>query len=360
MPGLLLTGATGYVGGEVALRLLSAMPSWRIFFIARDPERIPPYLTKSHQVTVWKGDITEAHLGLADWQLAILRKTLTEVVHCAAGTRFDQPLDEARLVNTEGTANVLRLAEECPRIVKFLHVSTAWVAGRTEGIVPEALIQHRSPFSSTYQQSKYEAEQIVASYAWRLPTAIARIGIIFGDSRDGHVAQFNFLHQLLSVYPRGTLPKLPYDERARCDLVASDWVFDALAWLFLERFNAGDVYHLCAGEHAMTVGELLAETARVFSLHPWAQRWVPIRTPRLVPLSEYEEFAERTKSEGSMLMSELVRSLGYFVPHLGIHQVFDNRRTLALLEGSGIELPPAREGYGRMVRWCLDTDWGKI
>jgi nucleoside-diphosphate-sugar epimerase len=352
----LLTGATGLVGGHLLDRLLGALPAWRFVLVVRERHRLAPRFAQE-RVAVWTGDISRPDLGLGKSQWAAARSSVTEIVHCAAATRFDLPLEQARQVNAGGTENVLALAEACPRLAKFLHVSTAYVVGRTSGSIPEALVNQSPRFCNTYQHSKYEAEQLVASRARSVPTAIARLSSIMGDSRDGHVEQFNYVHQLLKLYPKWVLPVVPFDPDAIVDVVPTDWVADTLAWLLVNRFQAGAVYHLCSGTRGMTVKEMLDETTRVFAEHPEGttlEHW-----PRMVSLADYEEFAERTQLQGSLLMRELVRTLGYFLPHLGIRQVFENQRTFALLAGSGIELPPIRPCYAAMVRWCLDTNWGK-
>ena len=79
----------------------------------------------------------------------------------------------------------------------------------------------------------------------------------------------------------------------------------------------------------------------------------------MVPLVDYEEFVERTLSSGSRLATEMLRTVGYFLPHLGLAQTFENHLTRALLAPSGIKPQPVRELYADVVRWCLDTNWGR-
>ena len=357
MSGLLLTGASGLLGGELLARLAPARPGARIYVLTRDPDRIPARF-RGPQFSLLPGDIRRPNLGLSDWQVTALRRSVTEIIHCAADTRFDAPLHEARETNCQGTANLLRLASDCERLIKFLHVSTVYIAGRLTGAIPESVIAHSQRFCNAYQQSKYEAESLVASFAGSVPVAIARLSTIVGDSR-GVVTHQNYVHQLLRLFPRSHLQQAPYEPKALVDVIASDWAADAMAWLFLNRFQAGEVWHLTDGPTArFTFEEMLAETHRLFAHHPKAQRWLPIELPRLVPLIDYEEFVERTMHSGSRLAAELLRVVGYCLPHLGISQTFENHRTRALLAPSGLEPPPARELFADVVRWCLDTDWG--
>ena len=76
-------------------------------------------------------------------------------------------------------------------------------------------------------------------------------------------------------------------------------------------------------------------------------------------LSEHEEFVEKSRRSGDRLLNELLRVLGFFLPHLGMFQAFENRRVMEGLAASGLQLPPMRDVYGKVVTYCLETDWGR-
>lgn len=360
MSGLLVTGASGYLGSELLDRIVPARGGARIYLLTRDPDRIAERF-RGPQFSILKGDLRRPMLGLAGWQVSALRRTLTEIIHCGAETRVDALFDEARATNSTGTGNLLELAARCERLTKFLHLSTTCIAGRLTGRIPESLITHSARFLSVYQQSKYEAETVVARYAGQVPAVIARISPIVGSER-GIVNRQNAIHQLLRLFPRSHLQQAPFEPSALIDMVNSDWAAGALSWLFLNRFQAGDVWHLTDGPTAdFNAAELLAETHRVFAHHPKAQAWMPLELPRLVPLAEYDNFADNAIVNGSRLTGQLLRSLGYSLPRLGLDQTFENHRTRALLAASGNFAAPApiRQVYVDVVRWCLDTDWGE-
>ena len=105
--------------------------------------------------------------------------------------------------------------------------------------------------------------------------------------------------------------------------------------------------------------ELIDLTRRAYERHPLGRQWQPIRTPDFVTLSEFEAYVERHRHGKDRLFSELLRILGYFLPHLGIHQAFDNRRALTGLVNSGLQLPVIRDYYERIITYGLDTGWGK-
>ena len=358
-PVLLMTGVTGLVGGELLKLLLSAKPGQCVVVLTRRPQKIAE-LNLVGDVAALQGDITEPYLGLDDRSYAELKAGITEVIHCAADTRFGLSLDCARAVNTEGTRNVLRLASECRRLQKFAFLSTVYVAGRSIGHFREEPLCHQSGFCNTYQQSKYEAEQLVSRAMNELPAAIFRLSSIIGDSRSGFVRQFNHVHQVIRLFPQNVLPIAPGQPDAPVDLIATDWAVAALAYLFESAFVPGRIYHICAGpERSLTVREMIGLTVSMFESHPMGRKWLPIRVPELVSLPRYEDFVEERRRDGDRLLNDLLRVLGYFLPHLAMVQAFDNRKVVEALAGSGLEFPPIRTYYRKVVSYCLETNWGR-
>ncbi len=358
-PALLLTGATGLVGGELSKHLLAAKPSRRLVVLTRQQEKVQKLRLIPGAVVV-SGDVTHPRLSLDPRSYAELSASLTEVIHCAADTRFGLPLEQARATNTEGTRNVLALARGCRQLEKFAHLSTVYVVGRTPGHFAEAPVRHASGFCNTYQQSKYEAEELVVQAMNEIPAAILRLSSIFGDSVTGYVRQFNYTHQLMRLFPRNLLPLVPGEPDAPIDLIPTDWATAALAYLFEFAFAPGQVYHLCAGrEQSLTLREMIDLTVSIFESHVMGRRWLPIRVPELVCLSRYEAYVETCRREGDKLLNELVRVLGYFLPHLAIVQTFETKNATHGLASSGLRCPPVRDYFAKVVQFCLETNWGR-
>lgn len=360
MSALLVTGASGLVGGDLLDRLLAAQPERRILLLTRGRSRIPARLLHG-EVEIVEGDLRLADLGLPASALSRLQGAVSGIVHCAADTRFDLTLEEARAANVNGTAHLLALARGCRKLERFIHLSTVYAAGRMSGRIPETPLAPPAEFSSSYQQTKFEAEQLVVAAMRELPAAIVRLSSIIGNSATGRVRQFNHVHQLLKLFPRNhLLPVVPAEPDVPVDLIPSDWTADALAWIVDRGFAPGRVFHLCAGPlGSFTVREMIDLTRELYESHPKASRWTPIRAPRLVSLAEWEQFAAQSLRGGHKLLTELIRLLGYFLPHLAIHQRFENGRTLAALAGAGIAPAPVRQTYTRVLQYCLDTDWGR-
>lgn len=353
---VLLTGGTGLVGSGLCQRLVAA--GWpKIVIPTRSPPKTPHPLDGLPGVTFLVADLAAPNLGMPGVYES-LQRSVTEIVHCAADTRFGVALDLIRKSNVGVTRNLVEFAMGCRRLEKFVHVSTAYVAGRSTGHIPEAFNRHGCGFLNTYQQSKYEAEELVLGAMNHIPASIVRFSSIVGESATGKVTRFNYVHQVLRLLPRNVLPVAPGNPDVPIDLIPSEWAAGSLAHLLSPAFVPGQVFHFCAGhENSFTVGEILKETVTQFENHPIGRTWMPIQLPELVSLSEFEAYAEKIRRKDDKLIAALLTALGYFLPHLATAQYFEREQANKVLECCTVPLPHIREYYSKVVAYCLDTRW---
>ena len=127
---ILVTGGTGTLGRALVTRFVSA-PNTSVVVLARGTTQLSaPALPSAVQMIV--GDVREDALGLAASGRAILRESVTDIVHCATDTTFNRPLAEARATNVGGTGSVLAFAGECPvevRPDRRTSLAMRWVIG---------------------------------------------------------------------------------------------------------------------------------------------------------------------------------------------------------------------------------------
>ncbi len=196
---------------------------------------------------------------------AEVAEEVTAVMHCAASISFDLPLDEARQINVEGTREIIGFAREaksCGRLDRFIHVSTAYVAGITEGTFRERQLDAGQEFRNTYEQTKWEAEHVVNDAA-DLDPVIARPSIVMGESTSGWTPAFNVLYWPIRAFSRGLFESVPARPEALVDVVPVDYVADALVFL-LEDTSSSGVVNLVSGREACSVDDLVGMTSAAF------------------------------------------------------------------------------------------------
>jgi thioester reductase-like protein len=268
---ILLTGATGFLGGEVLARLLehgqrAVCALVRAHDQAGAQRRLDRVIDSlgldrdavGDRATAIAGDVTEPLLGLDTRSRAELAERTGRIIHCAASVSFTLGLDESRQINVGGTSRMLDLAEFCVRVGggldSFVHVSTAYVAGRHPEPFSEADLDRGQEFRNAYERSKFEAELAVAERAATLPVQVVRPSIVVGDSRTGWTSSFNVVYGPLRAFDRGAFPVLPARASAPVDIVPVDFVADAIVAL---AGRPRTTFNLTAGSRASSVGEIV-------------------------------------------------------------------------------------------------------
>jgi thioester reductase-like protein len=258
---ILLTGATGLIGGELAGLL--AGRGHAVTVLARSRRTVSRNDGSPLATDVWNGrpppagtlalvagDIGLERLGLDQVLHDTLADSLDLVIHCAAAVGF--ALDPAlyERVNVGGAARILALSEtRRPRPVPLLHVSTAYVCGERSGAVGEDELDPDQDFANGYEASKARAEQLVGAARERgVPVAIARPSIVVGAWNNGAIGSFDNLYGMLRLLAEGRIRVLPAAGGASLDLVPIDHVCGALVQI-AERMHeaAGRNFHLVSG-----------------------------------------------------------------------------------------------------------------
>jgi len=352
---LFLTGATGLVGTHVLRIMLERHRELRTFALVRDVGAWNAHARSEGlpraRITPLRGDVTRPGFDLSGLVRSGLAHRVRVVVHCAADTTFSRPLSEARTVNTRGTANLLELAEGWPGVERLIHVSTAFVAGRRMGRIPEAAIDDGPGFVNGYERSKHEAEVLVRST--HAPWVILRPSSIVCDGPDGRVSQVNAVHRALRLCHNGLASMMPGDEANRVDVVSADWVAECLTRLVAAEDVEGRTYHACSGDDALRLGEMLDTAYAVWAEGvEWRRRGIP--RPALTDLRTYRIFEDAVEETGDARLRSITRSLSHFVPQLALAKTFETRRMERLLDAPPPD--PARF-WEPLVRHLIDSCW---
>jgi nucleoside-diphosphate-sugar epimerase len=224
---VLLTGATGFIGGSLARRLLAG--GVRLRALVRDIERAR-----------WL-EQAGAELRLGDLATCLDPKLAADtdiVVHAAAwvGTEGDPEL--VRMVNLEGTRRLLSLARAAG-VARVVHVSSCAVYGspQRDGVDESAALRRRGV---VYHDSKVEADELaLEAAAAGDPVVIARPSQVYGPgSREFTVRPVTAIRSGRALLVDGG--------RHLCKLVYIDDVIDGLIACMVKPGIEGEAFNLSA------------------------------------------------------------------------------------------------------------------
>ncbi len=354
---LLLTGATGMVGREVLRREVRDAGFDEILCLVRGSaemdaaQRLTVLLEglgiDDDRVRAVAGDVTLPGLGLDPGEL----DGVTHVVHCAATVSFDLPLEQARRINVEGTANLLAACRGMPRLQRIDAVSTCYVAGKRTGLILETDLEHDAGFHNTYEQTKYEAELLLRAAMPDLPIAVHRPSIVVGDSRTGRTGAWKVLYWPLKVIARGWLPVIPYDPDCRLDVVPVDFVADAIVSLGADPTTIGRTFHLAAGPgRDTTIGEMFP---RIFAL---LSRRAPIRVP---PVIFRQVVRPALMLVPNRRLKQTLQAGLVYRPYLELRLQFDTEQADRFLGPAGVRCPAVMAYIDTIVTAALESDFGR-
>jgi nucleoside-diphosphate-sugar epimerase len=249
-----VTGATGFVGGEIVKQLIGR--GHQVSALARSPEKAG-ILLRALNVEFHKGDITDRESLRAPMSGA------DGVFHAAAWYKVGVADPHAEQTNVEGTRNVLDTMKEMG-VAKAVYTSTLAVFSDTHGNVPDESYRYDGPHLSEYDRTKWKAHYEVAlpMMAAGLPLTIVMPGLIYGpgDTSGMHTALVDLL--------RGRLPMTPA-KTAFCWGHIEDTARGHI--LAMEKGVPGETYIICGPRHEFEEAfDLVARLAKVRAplIHP--------------------------------------------------------------------------------------------
>lgn len=254
----LVTGATGFLGGELARQLRAA--GHDVVALVRTPAKADTLQRLG--VRLAQGDITDR---------ASLRDPMTGVdgvFHCAAWYKVGVDPADAERINVDGTRHVLETMRELG-VPKGVYTSTLAVFSDTGGRLVDEDYVHEptgagSDFLSEYDRTKWRAHYEVALPMMRegLPLVIVMPGAIYGRGDT------SALRMLFVQYLQGKLAAVPA-RTAFCWAHVEDVARAHV--LAMESGRIGETYIVAGPAHSMIEALQIAERItgiRAPSLHP--------------------------------------------------------------------------------------------
>jgi len=336
-PLVVVTGATGAVGGQAVAALL-AKRRHEVLALARGKgrrsaeQRVRECLNGNVSgavsgagsgaaapapgcLTVESIDLRASDLGLSPAAEERILDRAEYFIHAAAQVDLSAPWSEVSANNLEGTAHVLELVGRARRLKRFIYVSSAYAVGSGRPYLShEDRLPQEPAFSNPYERSKYQAEGLVRqALAGGLMGAIVRPSIVVGDSRTGRAARHHVIYPLFRTFLHNLLSEWPLLESTTMNLVPIDFVVRRILGLMRHPSAQGRCFHLVSQQPA-SLGTVLGLLGRV----------TDIRLPKLVDPKHYDP--SRLPPEEQQVYEGLRPFLPYFDDHLR----FDCRNMLEL------------------------------
>lgn len=327
-----MTVFTGFPG-FIATRLMeaSARKGWGLAAIvlpsemekAKKQAAIIERRTGCAPVRLMAGDITAEGLALSGEDRLWLTGQQLVFWHLAAIYDLAVPEDIARKVNILGTQRVNELVKTLDHLERYMYFSTAYVAGKREGLLLEDELVRPDAFKNHYEETKFEAELLVEQLKKEVPTTIVRPGIVRGHSTSGETSKFDGPYFFLNMIDRmKQLPAIPYIGRSNTaiNVVPVDYILDASVYLSELKKAESATVHL-TDPHPHPVEEVYRAM-----VHEMTGRYPKGRIPKKLAAL-------------SMTVPAIRKYLGVeaeTLDYMDWQAQFDTRIAQSLLEGSGI------------------------
>jgi nucleoside-diphosphate-sugar epimerase len=225
---ILVTGATGFIGGRVCERLVQAGAA-RVRALVHTVQRTPRIARLPIQLCVGSLlDRPSLRQAVGDSEI---------IIHCGLGVGRG-------IVN--GTRNLLEIAEAAS-VKRFIHMSTAAVYGLTPPPGSETEDARPRPTGEPYCDNKMYAERVVYRFLSRgVPAVILRPSIVYGP--------YSFWSTRLITALRERSLALIDHGRGACNTTYVDNLVDAVLLSIENERAVGQTFFITDGEE-ITWGE---------------------------------------------------------------------------------------------------------
>jgi len=351
---LFLTGATGFLGGELLVTLSKRSDIKKIYCLVRskstdEANKRLKHVFELHNDKYEVEKIIPILANLSDDDLTNTLNTHKElsniqlIVHSAANTSFSKGCDDlVKKVNINGLENVLNWAKNLKHLKTFLYIGTATICGKD--IKNKVVFEHESPNTNahhlvTYTYTKMMGELMLDKYLPKEKILVVRPSIIMGDSKN-LVPRSSVILWTLAAF--NYLRLIPVNPLSKIDIIPVDYAAEAIAELLLVN-RKYDVYHISAGVDSSTNSELCTKRIEGYfpekPVHAFVNRkmansmrfWAKGRNGEIGELEKYKNYLiywENILGERNRLRI-LFAGLEPYFDFIELGQVFDNTRLLS-------------------------------
>jgi NAD(P)-dependent dehydrogenase (short-subunit alcohol dehydrogenase family) len=361
-----VTGATGFIGHNLVRRLLRREGTVYALVRAGSRGRLEELRTSwgadGARVVPISGDLARPGLGVSEEDLLTLRGGVDHFFHLAAIYDMAVGAEAQELANVEGTRHAVELAGAIEAGC-FHQISSIAAAGLYRGTWREDMFEQAEDLDThPYFRTKHESERVVREECGR-PWRVYRPGIVVGDSRTGEIDKvdgpyyfFKLLQRARRVLP-GWLPTVGV-EGGEINIVPVDFVTAAIDHIAHQPGLDGRAFHL-TDPNPKSAGEAINLFARAADAPQAALR---LDSDVTDPATSLVRAGLRLFPPARRVAEAALGEAGIpagVLNYVNYPTRFDSTATQAVLEGSGIEVPPL-ETYADRVwdYWERNLDPG--
>ena len=342
---VLLTGATGFLGGHLLARLLVHGADHVICHVRADNaqaglRRVEANLQHlqcwqpgwAGRLSVVLGDLSQPQLGMGA-AFRDLPPRLDAIFHNGAHVNYILNYAQLKPTNVGSTQEVIRLAQAAD--APLFYISTLRLFDHRMDATPireDDPVNLQATMANGYAYSKAMAERLVTAAAGQgLKAAIFRPGLLCGDGEAG----VPNASDAISLLMRGcvTLGAAP-ESALQVNLTSVAHATEGMVALARDPASLGGRWHL-VHDQPTPINRLMQALKR----HGYPLELMP-----------YRPWVEALKSRRSTASNDLDPLLGYFTPGFpeeSTRRVFDSGRTRALLQAHGIVHPDLDDAFLR-------------
>lgn len=256
---VLLSGATGLIGGELMLLLAGrGVYSTAVVRAADSNQARDRLLERLQKSVLWKpefadmvsaqaGDVIEPNFGLSPAAL----QSADVILHSAASTSF-KPGAGVYPINIKAAEQFACILKNLRPSQRGFFVGTAAVTTEPRGVITEDM--PFAGYANDYIASKRDAETLLRAAG--NPFVSLRPGIVLARGIDDAKLSRNMLW---SIPVMAELGDVPLDPMAKLDFAPVDFIAAAFAEMLLKADLKHDCYHVSTGEDSMTFKALADE-----------------------------------------------------------------------------------------------------
>jgi len=370
---ILLTGATGFLGGELLVSLSQHSNVDKIYCLVRAKNKEDGLcrLQKVFNLHNDKFDTTKVIPVIGDLLDQNLSQSLINdpelkdidtVIHSAANTSFSRIYDDLiERININGLKEILIFSQQLKKLKTFVYVGTATICGK--GMTNTVVKEEDSPNLESKHFVKYTYTKMLGEIAVRefIPeekVLIVRPSIIMGDSRPWVPRSYVIMWAVETI---NLLRLIPVNAIAPLDMIPVDYASKAIIELLFIQQRKHSVYHVSSGVHSATSALKMADVIKEYypdkpdfkfvkkGLINQMKNW---SRGRLQEDSELHNYSKYLDYWSDMLGDKsrlriIFAGLEPYLEFMELGQIFDNSR---LIHETNIGYPQSAHDY---LNTCL-------